>query len=99
MTTSATGELGSPPEKPLTPTQRLHEVTMAALNRQGRLPSFGVTEERAPGGVVLPLFRCEVPVCEEFPTAAQAFAAMTGYLAAFRVAHPLTTPAVNGGTE
>jgi len=72
---------------------------MAALNRQGRLPSFGVTEERAPGGVVLPLFRCEVPVCEEFPTAAEAFAAMLGYLDAFRQRHPTAAPAVNGGTE
>jgi hypothetical protein len=43
---------------------------------QGRTPSFGITEERAPGGIVVPLFRCDIPVCDEFPTVDAAFTAM-----------------------
>lgn len=49
-----------------------------------RVPSFGVTEERGPGGLVVPLFRCEIPVCEEYPTSQAAFAAMLDYRQRFR---------------
>jgi hypothetical protein len=53
-------------------------------HRAPRAPSFGVTEERGPGGVVVPLFRCEVPVCDEYPTSEKAFAAMLDYRQRFR---------------
>lgn len=41
MTASATGGSAAP-EKPLTPTQRLHEVTMTALSRTPSAPEHTV---------------------------------------------------------
>lgn len=94
-TTTDTGGSAATESRRLTPSERLHEVTMAAVGRVNRAPSFGITEERGPGGVVVPLFRGEVPVGEEYPTAALAFAALVSFHQKFRRAYPTT----NGGTE
>lgn len=48
---------------------------MLAARSSARSAVFGVTEERGPGGIVVPLLRAEIPVCPEWPTAEKAFIA------------------------
>ena len=60
------------------------DIAEALAQRSARVPSFGVTEERGPGGLVVPLFRCDIPVCDEYPTSESAFAAMLDYRQRFR---------------
>lgn len=65
-------------------TSETARAALAALTRQHRVPTFGITDERGPGGVVVPLFRCEIPVCDEYPTSEAAFRAMLEYRQRFR---------------
>jgi hypothetical protein len=65
-------------------TSETARAALAALQRAPRAPSFGVTEERGPGGLVVPLFRCEIPVCDEYPSSEIAFRAMLDYRQRFR---------------
>jgi hypothetical protein len=53
-------------------------------HRLPRVPSHAVTEERGPGGIVVPLYRGEIPVCDEFPSSELAFQAMLNYRQRFR---------------
>lgn len=64
--------------------RRALDVAEAMASRAPRVPSFGVTEERGPGGLVVPLFRCEIPVCDEYPTSEKAFAAILDFRQRFR---------------
>ena len=77
------------------PWRSAYEQLVATIDRSGRAPSFGITEERGPGGVVIPLFRGGVPVCDLFPDADLAFAALLDFHARFTERYPRT----NGGTE
>lgn len=62
----------------LTPTERLHEITLAALTHTtpaSARPSFKVAQVKATGGQMVTEWDVYVPVCDEFPTAAEAFKA------------------------
>lgn len=58
-------------------------LEIVTQGRSDKQPTFGVTEEKGPGGIVVPLLRCDVPVCEEFPESDLAFNAMLRYHLAF----------------
>lgn len=54
-----------------------HEALMAALGRNNRGVSLGITEERGPGGTVVPLLRADgFAVGDEFATPQEAFEAL-----------------------
>ena len=72
---------------------------MLAARGNGRGPVFGITEERS-GSAIIPLFRGEVPVCDEFPSADAAFDELTSRYTAFaatraRVFREITEGAVS----
>jgi len=46
--------------------------------------TFGVTEDRGPGGSVIPLLRVEIPVGEEWTTGEEAFTALLEYVRRWR---------------
>lgn len=79
--------------------RRALDLAEAMVARSTRVPTFGITDERGPGGIVIPLFRCEIPVCDEFPDSGQAYAAALGYYSEFRLKHPVGAQeaAGNGG--
>jgi hypothetical protein len=58
-------------------TSETARLALEALTAKApRAAVFGITEERAPGGVVVPLFRAEVPKCDEYPTTLEAYDAL-----------------------
>jgi hypothetical protein len=88
MTSAATD---SEPRR-LTPTERLHEVTLAALApspRAARAPSFKLKDVTAPGKTTVTEVEIDVPVCDEYPTAELAFAAALDFTARARERFPL----------
>lgn len=60
-------------------TSETARAALAALQRSERVPDFGITEERGPGGLVVPLFRANVPMCDEYPSALGAFTALLAF--------------------
>lgn len=71
-------------ERRQTPTERNHELLKLALERPAPVsgaPSFDVDQEKAVGGQVVWTWKVHVPVCDEFPTADEAFDAATGFAA------------------
>lgn len=71
-------------ERRQTPTERNHELLKLALERPAPVsgnPSFQVSQEKAVGGATVWTWQVHVPVCEEFPTAEEAFETATGYAA------------------
>ena len=60
-------------------------------------PSFKVAQVKAVGGNVAHEWDVTVPVCDEFPTAAEAFAATLDYAGKLLAAYP--PPRTNGETK
>jgi hypothetical protein len=82
-------------ERRLTPTERLHDLARAAIERQSqRHASFSVSQVKAVGGATVIEWDVQVPVCDEYPTAEQAFAAVTNFADRMLVNYP--PPAPNG---
>ena len=88
----------------LTPTEREHELAMTIAQRPPRTdrPTFsvqrtkaGAEQAKATGVYEFVEWSVEVPVCDEFPTADEAHAAMIRYAAANAVAFPHA----NGGAS
>ena len=78
-------------ERRQTPTERNHELLKLALERPAPVsgnPAFEVSQEKAVGGTTVFTFKVHVPVCEEFPTADDAFNAATGYASQLRRVFP-----------
>jgi hypothetical protein len=76
----------------LTPTERLHDLARAAIERQAQQhPSFTVSQVKAVGGATVMEWDVRVPVCDEYPTAEQAFAALTAYADRLLGKYPPTT--------
>lgn len=70
----------------LTPTQRLHEVTMQALTRPAPAsarPKFAVRQVKGVGGATVIEWDVEVPVCDEYPTAGDAHHAALNFADGF----------------
>lgn len=71
-----------PEQRRQTPTERNHELLKLALERPAPvsgLPSFKGGQEKAVGGATVFTWEVHIPVCDEFPTAEQAFAAFEEY--------------------
>ena len=82
-------------ERRLTPTERLHDLARAAIERQRQEhPAFSVSQVKAVGGATVIEWDVRVPVCDEYPTAEDAFAAVTGF--ADRLTEKYPPPAPNG---
>ena len=79
----------------MTPTERLHDIAARMAERQSqRHPSFSVAQVKAVGGATVIEWDVQVPVCDEFPTAEAAFAAVTMYAGSMLANYP--PPNVNG---
>ena len=73
----------------LTPTERLHEITLAALQRRTvASASFQVKQVKAAGGAPVIEWDVQVPVCDEYPTAEKAFQASVQFAARLRAEYP-----------
>jgi hypothetical protein len=83
-------------ERRLTPTERLHDLARAAIERQSqRHPSFSVSQVKAVGGATVIEWDVQVPVGDEHPTAEDAFLAATDYADRLIAKYPPAAP-VNG---
>jgi hypothetical protein len=74
-------------ERRLTPTERLHDIAARMAERPApaaAAPYFTVEQTKATGGATVYEWASHVPVCVEFPTATEAFAAAVGYAEALR---------------
>jgi hypothetical protein len=92
MNASTTGSSAAPEDHPrLTPTQRLHEVTMAALARRPAAPESSVAISRNAKGVA----QFEVTVRGEMIQ--DCYDAATDIAQRLEAQYPY--PAVNGGTD
>lgn len=81
-------------ERRLTPTERLHDLARAAIERQSqRHASFSVSQVKAVGGATVIEWDVQVPVCDEYPTAADAFEAVTVFADLLLVKYPPPSPA------
>lgn len=80
--------------------ERYHELALSAANRQPvtARPSFGVNRVKGVGGQLLIEWDVQVPVCDEFPTAAKAFEAALFLAKEFERNFP-APPSTNGGKE
>lgn len=84
-------------ERRLTPTERLHDLARAAIERQSqRHAAFSVSQVKAVGGATVIEWDVQVPVCDEYPTARQAFDAVTMFADSFVAKYPPPNP--NGET-
>lgn len=74
--------------------QMLHEERMANANRPGRedRPSFALKRSTASGSLGVVAIDVTVPVCEEFPTAAEALAAARRFMDELQKAYPMPMP-------
>ena len=68
-----------------------HDERMAAAMKPGRVdrPSFTLKRSTASGSLGVIAIDVDVPVCDEFPTADEAFAAAKRYMDDFCAAYPL----------
>lgn len=74
-------------ERRQTPSERQHELLKLAMERPAPVagqPWFEVSQTKATGGATVFEWDVHVPVCDEFPTAEDAFAATMRYAAAMR---------------
>ena len=74
----------------------MSEVAMASVNRQPAQakPHFGVNRVKGVGGQLLIEWDVDIPVCDEFPTADDAFQATIEYGKRFEYEFP--APSMNG---
>lgn len=82
----------------MTPTERLHDIAARMAERPAPVsaaPYFTVQQTKATGGATVYEWEAHVPVCSEFPTAKDAFAAAVGYAEAMR---DKFGPSANGGS-
>ncbi len=91
-----------PEPRRLTPTERSHQALLAAITRPVRAdaPSFKVAQVKGVGGAVVIEWDVSIPVCEEYPTAAEAFAASLDFGRQYRslFVGDVPAPEANGGT-
>lgn len=75
------------PERKMTPTERLHDIARAMAERPAPVsgqPHFTVQQTKATGGATVYEWEAHIPVCAEFPTAEDAFAAAVKYASTLR---------------
>ena len=75
-----------------TPRLTVSEVARALLERPDRaprVPTFSIKQEPAPGKTVVTAIDVYVPVCDEYPTTEQAFAAALDFTERARARFPL----------
>lgn len=78
-------------ERRQTPTERNHELLKLALERPAPVsgqPSFKVSQEKAVGGATVFTWDVHVPVCDEYPTADEAFGASVAFAEQLRRLYP-----------
>lgn len=83
-------------ERRQTPSERSHELLKLAMERPTPVsskPSFSVSQTKATGGQVVFEWEVHVPVCDEYPTAQEAFEAARSFAASYRAEYG------NGGGE
>ena len=77
----------------LTPTERLHDLARAAIERQRmERPYFKVEQVKAVGGATVIEWAVHVPVCDEYANAEAAFAATLDYAGRLSAKYPPPNP-------